>query len=76
MDIRRILAELRTERHRIDQAIAAIEGIGRDGSKPTAKSRPGAARRPRRRMSAATRRRMSEMMKARWAARKKKGKAA
>ncbi len=83
MDTRRILAELRAERSRIDQAIAAIEAIGVNarigrGRRRTATTlAPGAARpRRRHRISAAGRKRLSEMMKQRWAERRKKQKSA
>jgi len=70
MDIQSILSDLRKEADRIAKAIAAIEGLGSGkrrgrpaGSKSTGK---------RRHMSAAARKRISEMMKLRWAERKKK----
>ncbi len=68
MNISRILAELRTERARIDQAIAAIEAIsGNNFSPATAKPRRVGSRR----MSAAGRKRISEAAKAMWAERRK-----
>ncbi len=80
MDIRRILADLCAERDRLDQAISALEALGATGRKS---ARRGAAfgaapvrKRKRRHMSAAARKRISEMMKKRWAERKKKIKAA
>ncbi len=75
MDTRKIIAELRRERDRINQAIAALEAISPDGAQPKRQpARQSAAvstARPRRRMSAAARKKLSAMMKARWAARKK-----
>jgi hypothetical protein len=75
MDTRKILADLHTERNRIDQAIAAIEALHRKGAGGSAGTRTGVADRKqprrRRRMSAAARKRISEMMKKRWAERKK-----
>lgn len=72
MDIQNILNDLKRERARLDQAIAALEG----GGGPRRRGRPvgsGSAKlRPRRHMSAAARKRISEMMKKRWAERKKK----
>lgn len=67
MDTTRILAELRAERDRIDQAISAIEAVnssGRRRGRP-----PKAARKARRRgrMSAAARRKLSRLLKQRWA---------
>jgi hypothetical protein len=69
MDIQQILSDLRSERDRIDAAIRALEG-GRTGRGP---GRPAGSGK-RRTMSAAARKRISEMMKLRWAERKKKGK--
>ena len=78
MDLESILAELRSERARMDHAIAALEGLAgpsapRRGRTP--KSQTAAAPRQKRRtMSAAARKRISEAMKQRWA--KWKGKSA
>ena len=77
MDIQSILADLKRERQRLDTAITALEGAGPRrrgrpaGSGKSAAGRPG---RPRRHMSAAARKRISEMMKQRWAERKRKAK--
>lgn len=68
MDIKQILSDLRGERDRIDAAIRALEG-GRTGRGP---GRPAGSGRKRRTMSASARKRISEMMKLRWAERKKK----
>ena len=69
MDTQQIISELEAERERLDQAISALRGLhGR---------RAGAGgRRGRRRLSAAAKRRISEMMKKRWAERKRAMKAA
>ena len=76
MDINRILAELKAERDRIDQAIAAIGSIGsargRRGRPP---GRPAGKRR-KHKLTPEGRKRLSEMMKKRWAERRKKAKAA
>jgi hypothetical protein len=81
MDIQSILADLKRERDRLNSAIAALEGPG-----PRRRGRPAgsgagsstasasASKRPRRHMSAAARKRISEMMKQRWAERKRKSK--
>lgn len=66
----RILADLRAERDRIDQAISALEGRG-----SSHRGRAAGGPRRRRHMSADARRRISEMMKKRWAERKRKAKA-
>ena len=71
MEIERILSDLKSERDRIDSAIRALEG-GRAGRRP---GRPVGSGRKRRTMSPAARKRISEMMKLRWAERKKKAKA-
>jgi hypothetical protein len=69
VNIDRILADLKAERARLEDAIAALEG----GRVSTPGRRGG---RGRRHMSAAARRRISEAMRARWAERKKKSKVA
>ena len=78
MDIQNILADLKRERDRLTSAIAALEGAGpRRRGRPAgsgASSGASASRRPRRHMSAAARKRISEMMKQRWAERKRKSK--
>jgi len=77
MDIQSILADLKRERQRLDTAITALEGAGpRRRGRPAGSGSSGAGRpgRPRRHMSAAARKRISEMMKQRWAERKRKTK--
>jgi hypothetical protein len=79
MDIQNILSDLKRERDRLNSAIAALEGSGPRrrgrpaGSGAASKASAGGKRR-RRHMSAAARKRISEMMKQRWAERKRKGK--
>ncbi len=72
MDTRTILADLKAELNRINQAIAALESL--DGTatatNPAAKAAPPQANK--RGLTPAGRRRLSAMMKARWAARRKK----
>lgn len=70
MDTKQILTQLEAERNRIDRAIAAIKAIHSDG---VPRSAPVAYKRVRRRMSAAGRKRLSELMKKRWASGKMKG---
>jgi hypothetical protein len=70
MDINSILFALRAERDRISGAIAALEGLDRGDTK--SRHMPKTVHhsdngRGGRRMSAAARKRMSEMMKQRWA---------
>jgi hypothetical protein len=75
MDIQNILGDLKKERERIDRAIAALEGLrGRRRGRPAGSKAQGQGKHPRRHMSAAARKRISEMMKQRWAERKKKTK--
>jgi hypothetical protein len=70
MDTQQIISELEAERDRLEQAIAALRGSLR------ARGSAGRGRRGRRRLSAAAKRRISEMMKKRWAERKRAMKAA
>jgi hypothetical protein len=78
MDIQNIVAQLKGERERLDAAIAALEGSGpRRRGRPAgsgAASSSTSSKPPRRHMSAAARKRISEMMKRRWAERKRKAK--
>ena len=73
MDTQQIINELEAERDRLEQAISALRGSmrGRRGIGGLGKGRRG-----RRRLSAAAKRRISEMMKKRWAERKRAAKAA
>ena len=72
MDTKQILADLRIELNRLNQAIAALElldGTATATPTPAAKAAP---KQPRKRgLTPAGRRRLSAMMKARWAARRK-----
>ena len=70
MDIQSIVAELREELRRIENAINALVGLA---SVPARRGRPPKSA-GRRHMSATARKRISEAMKKRWAQRK--GKAA
>ena len=74
MDIQNILADLKREREHLDRAIGALEGLGTRRRGRTVGSHQAAAKpkRKRRHMSAASRKRISEMMKQRWAERKRK----
>jgi hypothetical protein len=71
MDTRTILADLKTELNRLNQAIAALETL--DGTatatSPAAKAAPKQS--GSRGLTPAGRKRLSEMMKKRWAARRK-----
>ena len=77
MDIQNILGDLKKERERLDRAIAALEGLGagqRRRGRPVGShnvaTATATAKRPRRHMSAAARKRISEKMKQSWAERK------
>ena len=70
MDLDRIVAELKQERGRLEQAIAALEGVGR--GTPIAKRSEAKTGNKRGGMSATTKKRLSDAMKKSWAARKRK----
>jgi hypothetical protein len=79
MDTTRLIRELRGEKGRIERAIAALEALGSDstGSQITrTASASRGAKAGRRKMSPAARKRISMMMKKRWAARRKAAKKA
>lgn len=88
MDIHRILAELRSEKERLEEAILTIERlaaghIGKRRGRPpkwmaSAKEAATlfASPKKRRKFSAATRKRMAEAQRKRWASRKPNGQAA
>ena len=74
MDIRVIVTELTKERDRLDRAIAALDGIGSNAAGAARQGRRAVGRRRRgSRLTAAGRKRLSELMKKRWAERRKKG---
>ena len=73
MDTTRILSELRSERDRLNQAINALEDITSDEVRR--QPRTSATRGRRGGMSAAGRRRLSMLMKKRWAQGKMKRRA-
>jgi hypothetical protein len=82
MDTSAILASLRTERDRIGKAIEALEALDRGGaragsrgSRPRAAAASGKAIRRRKPLTPAARKHLSEMMRKRWAERKRKQKA-
>ena len=70
MNISEILEELRRERDRIDDAIAALEKVTAGAAGGGSRRRVG--RRPRGRLTPEGRKRLSEMMKRRWAERKRR----
>lgn len=75
MDIERIVAELEQERDRISQAITLLKRVNSPGSARKIAAANGRSGRKRRGgMSATARKRLSKMMKKRWAERRKKAK--
>ena len=72
METSTILAVLRSERNRLNQAIAALEALGGTTPTPTKPGRkPATATAPKKRvLSAASRKKMAEAAKKRWAAKK------
>jgi hypothetical protein len=72
MDTVGILNELKRQRDALDAAIAALGGRKQNGRRRTDGNRPKVSR-PKRRLSAAARKRISDAAKARWAKAKKAG---
>lgn len=78
MEIDKIVADLQKERDRLGKAIAALLGVGsrgngrRRGRKPGTKM-TGGRRKRRGGISKEGRKRLSELMKKRWAERRRKG---
>jgi len=72
MDINSIVVELKKERDRLDRAIAALDGEGRTNGATRTAGRPVAHKRGGSRLTPAGRKRLSDMMKKRWAERRKK----
>ena len=79
MDTARLIRDLRAEKARIDRAIAALEALNGTGARSQSpQSAAPTLQKTHKRgvMSAAGRKRISEMMKKRWAARRKAAKKA
>ena len=76
MDTARLVRDLRAEKGRIERAIAALEGLSSDTTGRQTTRAAGANKAGRRKMSPAARKRISEMMKKRWAARRRAAKKA
>ena len=70
MTLEAILDQLKSERDRLDRAIAALQGTAVDPRGRRRKAQQG-RKRGRRRMSAAARKRISEFKRKWWAERKK-----
>jgi len=71
MDTRTILTDLRAELNRLNQAIATLESLDGTATVPTPAAIAAPTQSKRRGLTPAGRRRLSAMMKARWAARRK-----
>ena len=76
MDLGTIVSALKKERDQLDRAIAALEGVGAAGETTVKSSRPTTvARAAKKRGHSLTpegRKRLSQLMKRRWAERRKK----
>jgi hypothetical protein len=73
VDLGKVLSELKNERDRLNRAIAALEGI--DVAKATTRtgsSKPAARAARKHHLTAEGRKRLSELMKKRWAERRRK----
>jgi hypothetical protein len=76
LDTQEIVKELKAERNRLDKAIAALDGESTTRATVATYAPSGngaAAPRKRHHLTAAERKRLSMMMKKRWADRRKKG---
>jgi hypothetical protein len=71
MDTRTILADLKAELYRLNQAIAALESLDGTATATTPAAKAAPMQSKKRGLTPAGRRRLSAMMKARWAARRK-----
>ena len=76
MDLQKIVADLKDEMERIGRAIGLLEQSGavkkRRGRKPGIAAASASAKPKRRGLTSAGRKRLSELMKKRWAERRKK----
>ena len=74
MEIEKIVAELRKERDRLNQAIAALEGLAPRGAtkRSAVPNRVTRGKKKRGGLTPEGRKRLSELMKKRWAERRRK----
>jgi hypothetical protein len=75
VDLGIIVSALKKERDQLDRAIAALEGVGVAGGTTEKSARPAVARTAKKRGHGLTpegRKRLSQLMKRRWAERRKK----
>jgi Spy/CpxP family protein refolding chaperone len=75
LDLSQIIEELKRERARIDEAIDALEQVGGKGTRRGRGGRQSGPKR-KRRLTPEGRKRLSDMMKKRWAERKRRARAA
>ena len=74
LDIERIVADIKKEKDRISRAIAALQKVGSPGGGEKRSGSPSTVSNKKKRgLTPAGRRRLSLMMKKRWAERRKKG---
>ena len=77
LDVERILLELTEERDRLNQAIGALAGLSSPSQRKIASPNGNgevSSGRPRRRLTPAGRKRLSEIMTKRWAEKRRKAK--
>jgi hypothetical protein len=74
LDTQRIVSELKAQRNRLERAIAALDETAATRARTTREPSSNGAQAPRKRhhLTAAGRKRLSEMMKKRWAEKRKK----
>ena len=74
MNTTKLIRDLWGEKGRIERAITALEALSSDGAGSQTMRTAGANKAGRRKMSPAARKRISMMMKKRWAARRRTAK--
>jgi hypothetical protein len=74
VDLRKVVSELKQERDRLNRAIDALEGMEVAAAAVTTKasSKPAMKKAKKHNLTAEGRKRLSEMMKKRWAERRRK----
>jgi hypothetical protein len=73
VDLRKVVSELKQERDRLNRAIAALEGVQAPATVAAkGSSTPAAKKAKKHNISAEGRKRLSDMMKKRWAERRRK----
>ena len=75
MNIEEIVSQLKAERNQIDHAIGVLEELSPNGATGAPQLQAKVGRQKRGGLTAAGRKRLSEMMKKRWAERRKKASA-